>query len=457
MIVMNKDDRSLLNWFGVVLGLAALIVAIIGAGDGGGAESAAEVGGGSKPTIDVYMGDLFFKPTQLEIPPQGAIFHLVNEGSAVHNMEIRELGLVSPQVPGGQMYDWEIGPLEEGTYTFLCPQPGHEAAGMIGSLTVSSSAPSVGSGDTTAGGEPAAHIDWSAMDAAMLGRAQMFPAKTMGSGGGDLRDPDEILADGTKVFILDAKIVDWEVEPGKIVKAWTYNGVVPAPTIQVYTGDKVRIILKNNLPETTSLHLHGIRVPNTMDGVDPYTETPTIPGGEKVYEFVAQGPAVGIYHSHHDAQEQIPDGMFGALLIDQMPVPQKLIDKGYPATPTKTVNMVLNDAGVIGLSLNGKSFPATTPYTLRVGETMLVHYLNEGLTAHPMHLHQPMGWVIAKDGIPLDEPWPTDTVNVAPGERYSVLYMGVEPGVWAWHCHILTHAETPEGMRYMVTALIVER
>jgi uncharacterized cupredoxin-like copper-binding protein len=457
MIVMNKDDRSLLNWFGVVLGLAALIVAIIGASDGGSAESASEADGGSKPTIDVYMGDLFFEPTQLEIPPQGAIFHLVNEGSAVHNMEIRELGLVSPPVPGGQMYDWEIGPIEEGTFTFLCPQPGHEAAGMVGSLTVSSSAPSVGSGDTAAGGEPAAHIDWSAMDAAMLGRAQLFPAKTMGTGGGDLRDPDEILADGTKVFILDAKIVDWEVEPGNVVKAWTYNGVVPAPTIQVYTGDKVRIILKNNLPASTSLHLHGIRVPNMMDGVDPYTESPTIPGGEKVYEFVAQGPAVGIYHSHHDAQKQIPDGMFGALLVDQMPVPQKLIDKGYPSTPTKTVNMVLNDAGVIGLSLNGKSFPATTPYTLRVGETMLVHYLNEGLTAHPMHLHQPMGWVIAKDGIPLDEPWPTDTVNVAPGERYSVLYMGVDPGVWAWHCHILTHAETAEGMRYMVTALIVER
>jgi FtsP/CotA-like multicopper oxidase with cupredoxin domain len=372
-------------------------------------------------------------------------------------MEIRELGLVSPQVPGGQMYDWEIGPVDEGSYTFLCPQPGHEAAGMTGTLTVTSTASTVGSGDTTAGGAPAAHIDWSAMDAAMLGRAQLFPATTMGNGGGDLRDPDEILADGTKVFVLEAKVVDWEVEPGKIVQAWTYNGVVPAPTIQVYSGDKVRIILKNLLPETTSLHLHGIQVPNVMDGVDPYTESPTIPGGEKVYEFVAKGPAVGIYHSHHDAQQQIPDGMFGALLIDQMPVPQKLIDKGYPATPTKTVNMVLNDAGAIGLSLNGKSFPATTPYTLRVGETMLVHYLNEGLTAHPMHLHQPMGWIIAKDGIPLDEPWPTDTVNVAPGERYSVLYMGVEPGVWAWHCHILTHAETPEGMRYMVTALIVER
>ena len=149
--------------------------------------------------------------------------------------------------------------------------------------------------------------------------------------------------------------------------------------------------------------------------------------------------------------------MFGALTIDEMPIPQKLIDKGYPATPTKTLNMVLNDAGVIGLSLNGKSFPATEPYTLRVGQTMVVNYMNEGLMVHPMHLHQPMGWIIAKDGVPMDEPLPTDTVLVAPGERYTVLYKAVEPGVWAWHCHILTHAETADGMRYMVTALVVER
>ena len=64
---------------------------------------------------------------------------------------------------------------------------------------------------------------------------------------------------------------------------------------------------------------------------------------------------------------------------------------------------------------------------------------------------------MAKDGVPLDQPYPSDTINVAPGERYTVLYMAVETGVWAWHCHILTHAETPAGMRYMVTAVIVER
>ena len=84
--------------------------------------------------------------------------------------------------------------------------------------------------------------------------------------------------------------------------------------------------------------------------------------------------------------------------------------------------MVLNDAGTIGLSLNGKSFPATEPYTLKVGEVMEVNYFNEGLMAHPMHLHQPIGWIIAKDGVPLDQPIPGDTINVAPGERYTVLY-----------------------------------
>ncbi|MFZ9628738.1 MAG: multicopper oxidase domain-containing protein [Ilumatobacteraceae bacterium] len=456
---MNKDDRSLLNWFALFAGLAALVVAILGVRDNGSESAADSSASGAKPTITVTMGDLYFTPTQFTIPPQGAVFHLVNEGSAIHNLAIRELDLTSPDVPGNQMTDWEVGPIDEGSYTIYCPQPGHEAAGMVGTLTVSSSATSGGSPtDTSMGGQSAmGAIDWSAMDAAMLGRAQLYPAATQGEGGGAWREPDQILDDGTKVFILEAKVVDWEVEPGKVVKAWTYNGVVPAPTIQVYSGDKVRIILKNELPETTSLHLHGIQVPNVMDGVDPYTESPTPPGGEHVYEFVAKGPAVGIYHSHHDAQQQIPDGMFGAFLIDDIPVPQKLIDKGYPEKPTKVVNMVLNDAGVIGLSLNGKSFPATTPYTIRVGEAMMVNYLNEGLTAHPMHLHQPMGWVVAKDGVPLDEPWPTDTVNVAPGERYTVLYMGTEPGVWAWHCHILTHAETPEGMRYMVTALIVER
>ncbi|MBI4936467.1 MAG: multicopper oxidase domain-containing protein [Actinobacteria bacterium] len=459
---MSKDDRSVLSWLAFVAALAALCVAILGlnndSSSGGSAEGGG--GGGALPTINVTMKDFSFEPANIEIPTGGAILHLMNGGAAVHNFQVAELGIKSIDIAAGVSYDLTIPATPAGTYRVVCPQPGHEGAGMVGSLVVSDTASSGGEsagGETTGGGtemEMTAQSN-ADMDARMLAAAQLYPAKTLGTNGSMAEYT--MSADGYKEFVVEAKIVDWEVEPGKIVKAWTYNGEVPAPEIHVTSGDLVRIIFKNALPQSTSLHFHGIRVPNVMDGVDPYTEAPTTPGGEHIYEFEAKGPSVGIYHSHHNAQEQIPNGMFGAFTIDEMPVPQKLIDKGYPEKPTKTMNMVLNDAGVIGLSLNGKSFPATEPYTIRVGETIMVHYMNEGLLVHPMHLHQPMGWVVAKDGVPLDEPMPTDTILVAPGERYTVLYMGTDPGVWAWHCHILTHAETADGMRYMVTALIVER
>jgi FtsP/CotA-like multicopper oxidase with cupredoxin domain len=454
---MSKDDRSVLSWLAFVAAVAALGVALFGLRDGGASESASG-GGGTKPVINVTMKDFAFEPANITIPTGGAILHLMNGGAQVHNLQVKDLGIKSIDIAPGVSYDLNIPATQAGTYRVICPQAGHEGAGMVGSLVVSDTATGTEGGSTAEGsggmGEMTAASN-AEMDAKMLAAAQLYPAKTAGHGG-DMAD-FTMSNDGYKEFVVEAKIVDWEVEPGKIVKAWTYNGVVPAPEIHVNSGDKVRIIFKNALPQSTSLHFHGIRVPNVMDGVDPYTEDPTVPGAEHIYEFEAKGPAVGIYHSHHNAQEQIPNGMFGAFTIDEMPTPQKLIDKGYPEKPTKTVNMVLNDAGVIGLSLNGKSFPATEPYTLRVGQTMLVNYMNEGLLVHPMHMHQPMGWIIAKDGIPMDEPIPTDTVLVAPGERYSVLYMGTDPGVWAWHCHILTHAETADGMRYMVTALIVER
>ena len=121
--------------------------------------------------------------------------------------------------------------------------------------------------------------------------------------------------------------------------------------------------------------------------------------------------------------------------------------------------MMLNDAGAIGFSLNGKSFPATAPVVARPGDTVEVHYMNEGQQIHPMHLHGIPQLVIAKDGNPLAQPYLADTVNVAPGERFTVLIKPTadEAGVWAWHCHILSHAEHEDGMMYgMVTTFIVQ-
>ncbi len=108
------------------------------------------------------------------------------------------------------------------------------------------------------------------------------------------------------------------------------------------------------------------------------------------------------------------------------------------------------------LALNGKAFPETAPIGAKPGDWILIHYYNEGLVGHPMHLHRQPQLVIAKDGFPLDSPYQMDTLWVGPGERYSVLVHATEPGVWAFHCHILNHAENDQGLFGMVTAMVVK-
>ena len=101
------------------------------------------------------------------------------------------------------------------------------------------------------------------MDAAMKASIGAFPAATEGLGA-QLLAPT-VLADGTKQFELTAQVVQWEISPGKKVEAWTYNGTVPGPTLQVDDGDNVAIVLHNELPESTSIHFHGLSDPE-LDG-----------------------------------------------------------------------------------------------------------------------------------------------------------------------------------------------
>jgi FtsP/CotA-like multicopper oxidase with cupredoxin domain/plastocyanin len=452
---MNRDDRSVLGWGAFGVAVAALIVAIFGVYKMSEDESASA--GTTTPeaaatVVDVILTEFAISPANIVVAPGPVTLRVVNNGSMAHNFALPDLDLRTAMLNAGESETLEFDAVE-GTYKTVCEVPGHEGSGMVGTLTVSAGAAG-GTGESAAGGADGLHgfASWQEMDAAMEARAKAFPAKTEGVGG-QVLEP-KILPDGTKEFEITASEFDWEVEPGKIVKAKGYNNQVPGPEIRVEVGDKVRMIVHNELPVSTDVHFHGIRVPNTMDGVDPYTQAPITPGSTFVYEFEALEPAVGIYHPHHDAQVQIPDGMFGAFMIGTMPIPDAMIAKGFTEVDQE-ITMVLNDAGAIGLSLNGKSFPATQPYSMRVGEVMMVHYQNEGLQGHPMHLHQPVGWIVAKDGVPLDVPVPGDTIWVSPGERYTVLYKAVDPGVWAWHCHILTHAEGPDGIFGMTTALVV--
>jgi len=437
----------------LVLG-AVGIVAIVKSDSG----SNSSISGSTDSAVQVNLSEFQITMAPAEVPPGRVTFTITNNGTTAHDFMIPDLGQNSPMINAGDTAILVVDMPDEGTFKVLCGVSGHEAAGMVSSLKVSADATTAAaSQNTDATHADHAAVSWEEMDAMMLEVASKFPAPTTGTGNSIL---EPILgADGYKEFQLTASIIKWEVEPGKFVDGWAYNGEIPGPILQVYVGDKVRIVLKNELPESTTLHLHGVRVPNAMDGVDPYTQDPIPPGGSFNYEFTAQEPSVGMYHSHHNAQVQVPNGLAGALLIGDW----KLAAMGAAGdrvsdsdgTAEQEIVMVLNDSGTIGLSLNGKSFPATTPYSLKIGQSMVVHYFNEGNMAHPMHLHQPTGLVVARDGKLLESPYFSDTITVGPGERLTVVYTAQDAGVWAWHCHILTHAETPTGMRYMVTALIV--
>ena len=256
------------------------------------------------------------------------------------------------------------------------------------------------------------------------------------------------VVDGVRIFELTASEIEWEVTPGEKVEAMAYNEQVPGPLIRCTEGERIRVILHNEMSQSTSIHWHGQMVPNDQDGVPFITQDPIKPGTSFTYEFVAKPAGSHMYHSHNNSAEQVGKGLLGPMIVDpKEPIPGHEADQDHV--------IILNDA-LGGFTLNGKGFPATAAYKAKVGERLRFRYMNEGLAIHPMHLHGFPQEIITKDGWPLPQPYKCDTVNIAPGERYDVIVVAEDPGIWVFHCHILTHAEGPDGMFGMVTALIVE-
>jgi FtsP/CotA-like multicopper oxidase with cupredoxin domain len=303
------------------------------------------------------------------------------------------------------------------------------------------------SGGTTAANPAtvAAATQAEQMDRMHEAGVKAFPAKTAGKGNQPLAPSME---GGTKVYRLTAAPGKWETAPGQTVDAWMYNGQLPGPQIRVKEGDRVKLIIKNELPESTSIHFHGLELPNDQDGVPFITQPPIKPGQSFTYEFTVPNAGSHMYHSHHNAAKQVGMGLLGAFIVD--PKTPRAIEK----VDVDHV-MILND-GFHGYTLNGKGFPATEPIVAKLGQKVRIRFMNEGMMIHPMHLHGMHMTIIDKDGWPQPSPWKCDTLNVAPGERWDVIVNCTQPGVWAFHCHILPHAESEHGMFGMVTALIVQ-
>jgi FtsP/CotA-like multicopper oxidase with cupredoxin domain len=251
-----------------------------------------------------------------------------------------------------------------------------------------------------------------------------------------------------KVFKLTIDKIDQKIDELKPpVAALGYNKQWPGPTIRVTEGDKVRAIFTNNLDETTGVHFHGVEFDDFFqDGVPFVTQKPFAPGESYTYEFTASRPGSLMYHSHHNATDQVGRGLLGPFIVDP---------KVDTVKPDREYTWISNDA-LGGFTINGHGFPATVPVLGAVGERVLIRFMNEGVMMHPWHSHGYRMRIVARDGYPLGSAaFDCDTLGVNPGERYDALITLERPGVWAFHCHILPHVEGTSGMFGMVNTLIV--
>src|SRR3989338_8431089 len=173
------------------------------------------------------------------------------------------------------------------------------------------------------------------------------------------------LENGVKVFNLEAAPIRWPILKDTTVTAWAYNGMVPGPLIRVTEGDKVKIILKNNIPEATTIHWHGILVPNNMDGIPDETQKPIQPGETFTYEFTAKPKGTFWYHSHFDSDKQISVGLSGAFIIEPKGglVPKPDINKVLMLNEWRVIAgqtyAAMPATGMDGnfFTINGKAFP----------------------------------------------------------------------------------------------------
>jgi FtsP/CotA-like multicopper oxidase with cupredoxin domain len=258
----------------------------------------------------------------------------------------------------------------------------------------------------------------------------------------------------TKVFDITVEEIQHKIDAQKDpVAALGFNATWPGPRLNVVEGDRIRATFTNKMSESTGIHFHGQALPNAMDGVPHITQDPIQPGSSFTYEFIAKTTGSHMYHSHHNATDQVGRGLLGAFIVEPKD-PNKRYDKLYGAT--QDIVWISNDA-LGGFTINGRGFPATSPIVATLGETIVIRFMNEGNMTHPWHLHGMPMHVVARDGYPLGTAaFTCDTLGVNPGERWDVVIDCDAPGAWAFHCHILQHAEGPDGMFGMVTALVVK-
>lgn len=269
------------------------------------------------------------------------------------------------------------------------------------------------------------------------------------------------MKDGVKEFHLVAEPVVREIAPGMKANLWGYNGQSPGPTIEVVEGDRVRIFVTNKLPEHTSIHWHGQRLPNGMDGVTGLTQPGINPGKTFVYEFVARRPGTFMYHPHADEMTQMAMGMMGFWITHPKDRNFMKVDRDFcfllasydidPGSFTPKVN-TMTDFNL--WTFNSRAFPGIDPMIIRQGDRVRIRAGNLTMTNHPIHMHGHEFTVTGTDGgwTPPASRWPEVTTDIAVGQMRAIEFLADETGDWAFHCHKSHH--TMNAMGHDVPTLI---
>ncbi len=252
-----------------------------------------------------------------------------------------------------------------------------------------------------------------------------------------------------KTYAMEVSLGQWHILGDQPMGAYAVNGQVPGPTIALTEGDRVRFEVRNRLPETTTIHWHGLVLPNEMDGPAHITQHPIEPGGRFDYEFQVNQAGTYFYHSHDHSDRQQGLGLYGALLVrpkveevrtdhDRSLQLQEWLERDGLTYPAMQMEGGLPNF----FTINGKAYPDTDRIQMKVGETIRLRFIGtHNNFVHPMHVHGGPFEVVAKDGETLRRSarYLADTINVAPGERYDVVWTAREPGKWLLHCHIPHH------------------
>jgi FtsP/CotA-like multicopper oxidase with cupredoxin domain len=248
---------------------------------------------------------------------------------------------------------------------------------------------------------------------------------------------------GVKEFHLVAEPIKREFAPGMVINCWGYNGHSPGPTIEAVEGDRVRLLVTNKLPEATSVHWHGVILPNGMDGVSGLNQPKIQPGETYAYEFTLRQHGTQMYHPHSDEMVQMAMGMEGFFVIHprqaERPIDRDFcifLQEWFVAPGTATPNTaVMTDFNLF--TFNSRIYPGTAPLVVRQGQHVRLRLANLSMDSHPIHIHGHHFSLTGTDGGPMPQSaWTRETtINVPPGTTRDVEFVADNPGDWALHCH----------------------